>query len=386
MSDQGFLVLPKAGEGTVRSLVRKVRLLAIRSLSNVDLQGPLGASVRRLQNWLPGALRAMPEAVLGAVGAPDVLPHLLCVAAQVTDPAPRLEEAVPNLLASMPVGLPEAFLWDRPVRRLAAPHLGRAWILETPARGMVLDPLGAELRHGDDRLERLPLAGGDACYHPLDEWLHLATLDTNPLSHLEEHPDKEGNAVDLGGQGVQAWVEALREALGLIEAALPDWAAERRTCLQRLVPVGFESERHLSASYREAPGIAWLTLHPDPLTLAEAIVHETQHTKLNLVSWLDPVLENGQTTWTESPVRPDMRPLMGVLLAVHAFVPVAVLHRNLAEAGHPLSASPKFLQRRSEVLETNGRGLAVLEREGQWTPIGRRVFGDLSRIHGDLVD
>ena len=58
--------------------------------------------------------------------------------------------------------------------------------------------------------------------------------------------------------------------------------------------VGFWRVRHPSDSVREAPGVIYMSLHPDPLTMAEAIVHETQHTKLNSMTWLDPVLLNGQ--------------------------------------------------------------------------------------------
>ncbi len=380
----GFLALPRPGEKTAAALTRKVRLLAVRTLATAQVPSPLAAPLRRFQAWLAGALRARPEAVLAAVGAPDVLPHLLCVAAGVTDPAERLAEAVPNLLAALPEPPPEAFLWDHPVARLAVPRLGRVWTFDPPARGLVADPLGVEVRHADDRLERLPLADGLAPYTPLGPGLHLASLDTHPLSDLEAHPDKDGNAVDLGGRTADDWAEALVEALGVIELALPDWAAERRTTLHRLVPVGFEPERHLSASYREAPGIAWLTLHPDPLTLAEAIVHETQHSKLNLLSWLDPVLHNGRSTWTESPVRPDLRPLMGVLLAAHAFVPVAALHQRLAALDHPLSQSPHFARRRAEVLDSNARSLTIVREQGEPSALGQRVVDALSALHRHL--
>ncbi len=385
VTDHGFLVLPRPGETTCRTLTRKVRLLAVRALVTTRISGSLAGPLRRFQGWLTEALRARPDAVLAAVGSPDVLPHLLCLLAGITDPEARLSEAIPNLLAALPEAPSEAFLWDHPVRCLAVPRLGRAWVPEEPLRGLVLDPTGIEVRHADGRLERLPLEGGVSPYHSLADGLHLATFDTHPLSDLEAHPDKRGNAMDLGGETLSAWVSALREALELIAVALPAWAEERQVTLQRLVPVGYEPERHLSASYREAPGIAWLTLHPDPLTLAEAIVHETQHSKLNLLSWLDPILVNGHTTWTESPVRPDLRPLMGVLLAAHAFVPVAMLHHRLAAADHPLSRTGPFERRRAEILAINGRGLATCREQGETTELGRRLLGDLGGLHQDLV-
>jgi len=150
--------------------------------------------------------------------------------------------------------------------------------------------------------------------------------------------------------------------------------------------VGFEPERHLSASYREAPGIVYLTLPPDPLTLAEAIIHETQHGKLNLLSWLDPVLHNGRTTWTPSPVRPDLRPLMGVLLAAHAFVPVGALHHTLQAADHPIASTERFGRRRAEVRDGNARALAILDDLGEPTRVGQRLLDDLRNLHSATVD
>ena len=102
--------------------------------------------------------------------------------------------------------------------------------------------------------------------------------------------------------------------------------------------------------------------------MAEAVVHETQHGRLNTLMWMDPVLRNGRSAWTASPVRPDLRPLSGVLLAAHAFTPVAALHARLADAGHPLARSPVFARRRQEVLDSNARGLAVLEEMSEPTP------------------
>ena len=169
-------------------------------------------------------------------------------------------------------------------------------------------------------------------------------------------------------------------ALALVEAALPAWYAELPVAVSRLLPVGYEPERHFSASYREAPGVCYLTLHPDPLTMAEAVVHEAQHNKLNLLYLLDPVLINGASAWTSSPVRPDLRPLNGVLLAAHAFVPVAALHARLAAAGHPISETPIFARRREEVLESNRQGLATLDALAAPTPRGAPVRAALRAL------
>ena len=118
--------------------------------------------------------------------------------------------------------------------------------------------------------------------------------------------------------------------------------------------------------------------------MAEAIIHETQHGKLNRLTWLDPVLRNGYTAWSESPVRPDLRPVMGVLLAVHAFVPVAALHERLALLNHPVSQTPRFKERRAEVLAGNAGGLDVVERMADPTPMGAKIVAGLRTVHDHL--
>ncbi|MFT5354091.1 MAG: HEXXH motif-containing protein [Polyangiales bacterium] len=209
--------------------------------------------------------------------------------------------------------------------------------------------------------------------------IYLATGDNNPLRHEEAHPDKSGNTIDLGEKDVASWVAALREALSIIERFLPALRREASLFIQQFVPVGYHDESHLSATYREAIGTVYLSLHPDPLMMAEAIIHELSHTKLHALLELDAVLENDPREAYPSPVRPDPRPLMGVLLAVHAFVPVAYLYDKIAEAGDPIAKAPTFSRRRSEIIAANADGAAVIEAHARPTPIGKGVVDEIKR-------
>jgi HEXXH motif-containing protein len=147
------------------------------------------------------------------------------------------------------------------------------------------------------------------------------------------------------------------------------------------VPVGTHAEKHLSASYREALGVVYVSLHPDPLTMTEAVVHEAQHNKLNAVLSVDPLLENHPAERYRSPVRPDPRPLLGVLLAVHAFVPVALLYRALRHAGDPLVSSARADARLDAILRGNAEGLEMLERHARPTPAGAELLKELRHWH-----
>jgi len=370
------LTLPTDHGRTLARVDRKVRLLALRGLLTRPVQGPLATPCRQLASVVSGALQRSPDQVLAAIGHPDVLGPLLVGVADLRPWEAMVEQAVPPFLVQLG-HLPEAVIWDRPSDAL----ITGTSVLDAPVEGLLVDPSGVSARHNGAfvALPDLPatpyglqLAGGT----------QLALRDGFPLAMDEAHPDKDGNALDLGGHPPEAWVSALNEALALVKKALPGWHADLPRSVARIVPVGFGAERHLSASYREAPSQVYMSLHPDPLTLAEAIVHEGQHGKLNRLLWLDPVLENGWSDWAPSPVRPDLRPLLGVLLAVHAFVPVALLHERLAE--HPWPDPQRFVQRRAEVLAGNRNGLEILAERARPTPAGQRLLREIQALQARL--
>jgi HEXXH motif-containing protein len=220
---------------------------------------------------------------------------------------------------------------------------------------------------------------GDRPFRPVAGRWFLALHDDNPLAGVEAHPHKSGSHLDLGGQPPQRWIAALEDALELVDAASPLLRDEMAELLQGFVPVGYDAQRHVSASYREAVGLVYLSLHPQRLTMAEAIVHEFQHSKMNALLARDPLLENHPDESYPSPVRPDPRPLLGVLLAVHAFVAVAAVHRRLIEEHHRDASEPRF----EEIVAKNRDGLSTLRRHARPTPLGRRLIEDLESAHAE---
>ena len=208
----------------------------------------------------------------------------------------------------------------------------------------------------------------------------LALVDDDPLAALEEHPEKAGNQLDLGGQPVERWRVALGTALSLIEAHAPGFRAEIELVLQQVVPVGWDEHRHMSATIQEAIGTVYLSLHPNPMTMAEALVHEVSHNKISALLELDPVLENPRHEIHASPVRPDPRPLHGVLLAVHAFLPVAALYAAMIDAGHPGSEHPDFRRRLVHVVRGNHEGAEVLRAHGRPTALGRQLLDEIAEL------
>ncbi len=217
-------------------------------------------------------------------------------------------------------------------------------------------------------------------YHRIVPGVSLALTDNNPLSDFEAHPDKDGNQLDLGDCPVQQWVDSLRGCFELVDRYLPLLGEELRMVASLVVPVGFEAEKHLSASYKEVIGTAYMTLHPNPMTMAEALVHEFQHNKINAAFHLDPLLRNGFWPLYISPVRPDPRPLHGVILAVHAFQPVAALYRAMANADDPMASNPSWRKRFADIVAKNHSGATTVLDHAEPTQVGRGLFEEMRAL------
>lgn len=229
----------------------------------------------------------------------------------------------------------------------------------------------------------------DARLEPSGVGLHggmtLVLEDNNPIADREAHPDKLGNALSLGDRSVEVWVGTLDQALALIEAQLPTLFGEMQLYIQRVVPVGFDARQHLSASYAEAIGTLYVSLHPNPMVMAEALIHEFSHNKLNALFEIDRVLHNAFSSTHPSPVRPDPRPLHGVLLAAHAFLPVATLYERMLECRHPWTSDPGFRRRLAQIVASNHQAVSTVVAAARPTAVGRGLVDELARLDAHFM-
>ncbi len=343
-----------------------------------------------LQRLVRGVVASMPGALASALRRPTVSGPLRCLAS--TTPAGR-EAVFVELCAQLAFDLALAGALPAPVRLVRHP----ARLLSIPARlALTIAPGTRALLFENGRLTArhegsativdlaapvsAPAVTALRPYHALSGGVVLALADNNPLALVDAHPDKSGNAVDLGGHDVAAWVPALTAALARIERHLPDLRGEMDLFISQVVPVGWDAEKHLSASYQEAIGTVYLTLHPSQMTLTEALIHEHSHNKINALFTVDAVLENAFAPLYASPVRPDPRPLHGVLLAVHAFLPVARLYEHMIASGDPEASRDGFRARFAAIRAINREGAELVLREGRPTTVGRPLLDEIRRL------
>lgn len=355
------LTLPEPGSLTARAILS----MALRKLFE-DLKGlRLGpnasaaahADYRSLREVLVGFLPGNPGAIASLLRQPTISAPLRCLLHQL----PHTDDYVAELVGQSLYALARDALLPDGVRQQAPPPS-----LLSPRHDAVVERVEGPVSFDD-----LPDAESGR-FTPIDEGVWLATADNNPERMRDAHPDKQGNAIDLGGRSVGEWIDSLREALGLVGEQLPDLRREMALALTMVVPVGFEPEKHLSASYRQAIGTVYLTLHPNPVVMAEALVHEHSHAKVNALMEVDPILNNHWEHSFPSPYRPDPRPMMGVLLGAHAFVAV---ERFLEKLG-----DPAFQGHLDDLRRKNREAVATLVRDGRPTPVGAGLIAELERL------
>lgn len=365
------LTIPDAGSTTARDVLSQALRRLLRDALELPRSAPASArsEAAALGRTLEHAAKVHPAALVAALRRPTIGTLVRCLR-PACGLAPEARDGLyVELLAGLRYDLALAEE-DARQRQPSLPRMPDAPGCRRPAR--VLSLL--------DRTATATASGQvSRPFHPIARGVVLALADNNPLAMEEAHPDKEGNALDLGGRSVEAWTSMLRDALELVQAHLPELAAEIDLFVQQIVPVGHHEERHLSASYQEAIGTIYMTLHPSLMTMTEALIHEFSHNKINALFELDELLENAWSPLYTSPVRPDPRPLHGVLLAVHAFLPVARLYEKMIDAGHPLAQREDFVHRFAKIRKTNREGADVVLVNGRPTPIGRGVLDEIAR-------
>lgn len=374
------LTLPERGSETARGVFSAALRRALTELLRLrPAPGPNGAAWARFAPELRRVAGQAPGALASAVRRPTVGTLIRCSRG---GPDGALQG---ELLATLALELAAAgVLRDRvvvPQPPEVVLCLGAGRALAPPPGPLEIGPRGWAAGGARGTIEEF--LGTCSSEHVLRDVYEAVAgpvalalrRDNNPLSQLEAHPDKSGSGLDLGGRAPAEWASGLRAGLELIAAHLPGLRAEIDVGLLLVVPVGYDAERHLSASYQEALGVVYVSLHPSAVTLAEALIHEFSHNKLHALLEQGPLLENAWSPLYASPVRPDPRPLHGVLLAAHAFLPVAAMLESMLAAG-----TGQVEGRLRQVARGNHEAVETLRLHARPTALGAPLLAELQRL------
>ncbi len=374
------LTLPAPGSQTARAVFSAALRRALIDLLRLSpAPGAVGAAWGRFVPALRRLAERDPGALASAARRPTVGALIRCLRGR-SDAALQAE-----LMATLALELATAGALAEPVRVPRPPArvvlLGSRRVLRPAADELVIGPECWQAGAAGGTIERL-LGTGPEDHVEKDAFAEVAggvalalRWDNNPLADVEAHPDKDGSRLDLGRRAADAWTAGLRVGLEAIAAHVPGLRAELDVGLMLIVPVGYDAERHLSASYQEAIGTIYMSLHPRPLTLAEAIIHEFSHNKLYALLEQGPILHNAWAPLYASPVRPDPRPLHGVLLAVHAFLPVAAMLESMLASG-----TGEVEARLRQVARGNHEAAETLRAHARPTALGEPLLAEIAAL------
>jgi HEXXH motif-containing protein len=180
------------------------------------------------------------------------------------------------------------------------------------------------------------------------------------------------------------WRQRIRAAWQVV-AGRHRWAAEPLAeVISVIVPLTARSDTDLvSATTPAAYGAFATSWPPDPVTLAETLVHEFQHVKLCGLLDLVPLVRSGDQR-VYAPWRQDPRPAGGLLQGVYAHLGIV----RFWQAQRDAETDPDGILR-AQVLfarwrPTIGQTVQTLLETGSLTPDGVR-FAGLLRAQGDRL-
>ena len=183
---------------------------------------------------------------------------------------------------------------------------------------------------------------------------------------------------------VAGWQESLDSAWELLVRDHPGVADAVADGIACLVPMASTPEApQRSATCFESLGAIVLTPPRTQLSLALALTHELQHTKLAALVDLVPLLATTDDEAFYAPWRPDPRPLPGLLQGTYAWLGLtgfwaarhrAALQSSVREGGAELAPFELAMARQQTAC-----GLDTLGGSGRLTPAGRRFAGGMRR-------
>ena len=194
---------------------------------------------------------------------------------------------------------------------------------------------GSPVTHVELRIEAGAVTiGSDASFVPAKRHhtdapglsLEVAFDDFDP--HREFAAPAVPNPLDKAT--FETWCEQLDEAWNLLTRWHAGYASELSVGLTTLIPLRTGTSVFAASSTNAFGGVA-LSPKASATDLAEAVVHEIQHSKLNALMDLLP-LHKESHSWFYAPWRDDPRPLGGVLHGIYAFTSVVEfwhVQRNL---------------------------------------------------------
>ncbi|WP_158566779.1 HEXXH motif domain-containing protein [Actinomadura craniellae] len=217
-------------------------------------------------------------------------------------------------------------------------------------------------------VRRLSLPGDGSGWHPVLDDLHPSRFPALPVKER------------LTEDAFAAWRRSLGAAWSVLRRDHRERAEEIQAWVRVLVPLAPPRQGWRSASSPELFGCIGWSRMSDPVTLAAALVHETQHVKLSALLDVAALVRDDHTDLYYAPWREDPRPLHGLIQGIYAHLSLTDFWRRRRECRpESLRAHASFARWREDTRRAcadalNGAGLH---------PLGRVFVEEVARTLGE---
>ena len=150
--------------------------------------------------------------------------------------------------------------------------------------------------------------------------IELTDTFSNPYIDTDSHPDhiREGIHVTFGEKSFAEWESLFSGALNILQQTAPGFYDEINFLLKKILPFGISVGTHNSGSYSNVIGHITMSYPTDvdspEIVVLEALIHEYNHKKINLILQNEVLLQNDYSEIYYSPYRPDPSTIHGIYL------------------------------------------------------------------------
>lgn len=219
----------------------------------------------------------------------------------------------------------------------------------------------------------------------------LLTLDfMNPDVDKSTHPDHKKQNVWISFWSIdpEEWRDLFANAFDIVKQVSPGFMDEINHIIKKILPFSISSGSHNSGSYSDVIGhllMSYPVDMPNPeLALLEAILHEYNHNKLNLIMQTETLILSHKQEIYYSPYRPDARHIHGIYLWIHALAGAfwVILHAHVSGI---IKLSPGWQEKAVLYVLKNGLSLQVLDKYWQFSPLWKEILEEMRKVHAECL-
>ena len=213
----------------------------------------------------------------------------------------------------------------------------------------------------------------------------------NPDVEKHNHPDHKKNQVGITfwTKSEKEWQELFAKSFDIVRKVSPEFMSEIEWVIQKIMPFDVSHHGvHNSWSYSDVIGHLLMSFptgieHPE-LALLEAILHEYNHNKLNLVLQTETLVLNDRQEIYYSPYRPDTRHIQGIYLGLHALAGAYWVIWN-AHVQWILTLPENWQEKATAYVLKNGLSLQMLDKYALLSPLGKEILEEMRSVHKECL-